>query len=106
LNEIERGTGNVYADLGIDDPEEMLVKAQLVAQIQKIVSDRGLKQVEAARTMGLTQPKLSNMFRGQFHNISEAKMLDCLRRLGCDVQIVLSPARPAPMLGSIGVVMA
>lgn len=106
MNEIKRGTGNVYADLGIEDPEGMQVKAQLVAQIIQIMEDRGLKQVEAASAMGITQPKLSLMTRGQFHNISESKMMDCLRRLGCDLKIVVTPARALPAVGRIDVVLA
>lgn len=50
-------------------------------------------QQEAAKIMGLTQPRLSKMLRGQFRGISEAKMMDCLIRLGCEVKIVVSPKR-------------
>ena len=104
--EIERGTDNVFADLGIEDPEGMQVKAKLMAQILTIMEDRGLKQVEAAKAMGIAQPKLSHMIRGQFHNISESKMMECLRRLGCDVQIVVHQAHAVPAMGRIDVVLA
>ena len=85
--EIEESTSNVYADLGMADADEMIVKAQLATKIGEIIKGRKWRQQEAAEVLGMTQPKLSNMLRGQFRGISEAKMLDCLTRLGCDVQI-------------------
>lgn len=93
MSEIERGSTNVYADLGMPNAEEMLVKAQLATKIGEIIRRRKLTQVEAARLLGIPQPKLSNMLRGQFRGISEAKMLECLTRLGRNVRIVVSPAR-------------
>lgn len=93
MSEIERGSTNVYADLGMPNAEEMLVKAQLATKIGEIIRRRKLTQVEAAQLLGIPQPKLSNMLRGQFRGISEAKMLECLTRLGRNVRIVVSPAR-------------
>lgn len=93
MSEIERGSTNVYADLGMPNAEEMLVKAQLATKIGEIIRRRKLTQVEAARLLGIPQPKLSNMLRGQFRGISEAKMLECLTRLGRNVRIVVSAAR-------------
>ncbi|MDR1848684.1 MAG: helix-turn-helix domain-containing protein [Zoogloeaceae bacterium] len=104
--EIEEGSGNVYADLGMADADEMIVKAQLATKIGEIVKSRKWSQQQAAEMLGLTQPKLSRMLRGQFHGISEAKMLDCLTRLGRDVQIVVGPARRAPAVGHVAVVFA
>jgi predicted XRE-type DNA-binding protein len=82
---------NVYAQLGFPDAEEMLVKAQLVTQIAEILRERGWNQQLAAKVLGLTQPKLSKMLRGQFRGISEMKMMDCLLRLGRAVKIVVGP---------------
>jgi predicted XRE-type DNA-binding protein len=82
---------NVYADLGFKDAGEMLVKAQLVVKIAEILGQRGWSQQEAAKVLGLTQPKLSKMLRGQFRGISEIKMMDCLVRLGREVKIVVGP---------------
>jgi predicted XRE-type DNA-binding protein len=93
MSEIEHGSTNVYADLGMPNAEEMLVKAQLATKIGEIIRRRKLTQVEAAQLLGIPQPKLSNMLRGQFRGISEAKMLACLTRLGRNVRIVVSPAR-------------
>lgn len=104
--EIEEGSGNVYADLGMADADEMIVKAQLAAKIGEIIKSRKWSQQQAADVLGMTQPKLSKMLRGQFRGISEAKMLDCLTRLGRDVQIVVGPARRAPSAGHLAVVFA
>lgn len=104
--EIEESTGNVYADLGMADAEEMLVKAQLSTKIGEIIKNHRWSQQQAAEVLGITQPKLSNMLRGQFHGISESKMLDCLARLGHDVQIVISPASRKKTAGHIVVVFA
>jgi predicted XRE-type DNA-binding protein len=71
----------------------MLVKAQLVSQIGEILRKRGWSQQQAANVLGLTQPKISKMLRGQFRGISEMKMMDCLVRLGRPVKIVVGPER-------------
>lgn len=103
---IEESTGNVYADLGMADADEMLVKAQLATKIGEIIKSRKWSQQQAAEVLGMTQPKLSKMLRGQFRGISEAKMLDCLTRLGRDVQIVVGLARRATSDGHAAVVFA
>jgi predicted XRE-type DNA-binding protein len=103
---IEESSGNVYADLGMVNADEMMVKAQLAAKIGEIIKGRKWNQQQAADVLGLTQPKLSKMLRGQFRGISEAKMLDCLARLGRDVQIVVGPARRTTSIGHVAVVFA
>lgn len=102
--EIEESTGNVYANLGKVDAEEMMVKAQLADKIGKIIKNRKSSQQQAAEVLGMSQPKLSNMLRGQFRGISETKMLNCLTRLDRDVQIVVGPARHTATPGHITVV--
>ena len=77
------------------DANEMIVKAQLATKIGEIIKGRKRSQQQAAEVLGVTQPKLSKMLRGQFRGVSEAKMLDCLLRLGRDVQIVVGSARRA-----------
>lgn len=104
--EIEIGGVNVYADLGIEDAEEMLVKARLATKISEIIKYRHLKQNEAATIVGLSQPKLSGLLRGQFRGISEAKMLDCLNKLGRDVQIIVRKAPRSHTEGRTSVVFA
>jgi predicted XRE-type DNA-binding protein len=100
------GSRNVYADLGYPDADEMLVKAQLVSKIAEIIQRRGLTQVEAAKLLGLTQPKISAMLRGQFRGFSERKLIDCLTSLGRDVQIVIKEAPPRRTSGKLTVVEA
>jgi predicted XRE-type DNA-binding protein len=82
---------SIYAELGFPNAGEMLVKAQLVIKIAEILSARGWSQQQSAKVLGLTQPKLSKMLRGQFRGISEIKMMDCLVRLGREVKIVVGP---------------
>lgn len=91
--DFEQGSTNVYADLGYADAEEMLVKAQLAAKISEVIARRRLTQAAAAQLLGMPQPKVSKMLRGQFRGISEDRMMRCLAALGQDVRIVVRPAR-------------
>lgn len=106
MSDIEQGSTNIYADLGLPDSEEMLVKAQLASKIGDIIKRKKITQVQAAELLGITQPKLSGMLRGQFRGISEAKMLECLTRLGRDVQIVVKSAPRSRTAGHVSVVFA
>jgi predicted XRE-type DNA-binding protein len=89
---IEQGSDNPYADLGYPDAEEMLVKATLAHEIAQIIKHRRLTQTKAAELLGMTQPKLSEMLRGHFRGISQARLIECLNRLGRDVDIVVRKA--------------
>ena len=89
---VEEGSGNVYADLGYVDSEGMLIKARLTAKIAEIIERRGLTQVQTADILGLTQPKVCALLKGQFRGISEHRLLECLTRLGRDVHIVVKPS--------------
>ncbi len=90
---IERGSGNVFADLGRPDAEAHLLKAELVTRIDKIVRQRGLKQVEAAKLLGLSQPDVSRLLRGSFREYSIERLLRLLTTLGRDVEIVIRDPR-------------
>jgi predicted XRE-type DNA-binding protein len=103
---LEVGSRNVYADLGFADADEMLVKAQLVSKISEIIEERGYSQTEAARNVGLPQPKLSKLMRGQFRGISERKLMDCLTRLGKDIEIVVRERARGRKVGHVSVVFA
>jgi len=85
--EVETSTGNVFADLGLPDAEKLQIKSGLTVEIAKAIRERGLTQAEAAQRMGLTQPKVSSLLRGEFSNFSERKLMDCLNRLGYDIEI-------------------
>ena len=90
---IERGSGNVFADLGRPDAEAHLLKAKLVSRIDEIIRQRGLKQVEAAKLLGLSQPDVSRLLRGNFREYSVERLLRLLLALGRDVQIVIREPR-------------
>ncbi len=98
--------GNAYADLGYSDVDEMQAKAQLVSKIAELIKRRGLTQVEAAKLLGLTQPKISAMLRGEFRGFSERKLIDCLTSLGRDVQIVIKEAPQRRASGRVTIVFA
>jgi predicted XRE-type DNA-binding protein len=98
---IETSSTNVYADLGMPDAEEMLIKAQLAAKIGEIIKRRRLTQSKASEIMGIPQPKVSALLRGQFRGISEAKMLDAIASLGREVRIVIGPSRPKSKPGHV-----
>lgn len=91
--EVETGSGNVFADLGLADAEKLKIKSGLVFEITRAVRRLGLTQEEAGRRMGIAQPKVSAMLRGDFTNLSERKLMDCLNRLGYDIEIKVRPAR-------------
>lgn len=104
MSNIEKSTGNVYADIGRPDAAEMKIKARLAMEIMKLVKQNFTSQSEAAMRIGIPQPKLSNLLRGNFSGISEAKMIECLNKLGNNVDIIVSPAQTA--LGATNVVCA
>ena len=89
--EVQRSSDNVYADLGLPDAERLRIKTGLVIEIRKAMRRLGLTQQEAAKRMGITQPKVSDMMRGDFSNLSERKLMDCLNRLGYDIEIKVKP---------------
>ena len=104
--DIEKSSGNVYADLETPDADEMRVKAQLAGKIAEIIQARRWTQQRASEVLGISQPKLSLLLRGQFRGISEAKMLELLARLGRNVQIVVGPPRRSTRAGRVEVVFA
>ena len=86
---VEQGSGNVFADLGIPNAEAHLLKAEIVTRIDRIIRQRGLKQAEAAKLLGLSQPDVSRLLRGNFRAYSMERLLRLLTALGRDVQIVI-----------------
>lgn len=103
---VQKGSTNVYADLGMPDAEEMLVKAQLATKIGQLISGRKLVQQQAAKLLDISQPKLSNLLRGNFRGISEVKMIECLTLLGSDVSIVVKSRNAPRTAGHLSVVFA
>jgi predicted XRE-type DNA-binding protein len=94
--EIETSSGNVFADLGLPDAEHLKIKSGLVIEITRAIRRLSLTQQEAGRRMGISQAKVSGLMRGDFSNLSERKLMECLNRLGYDIEIKLSPAIDSP----------
>ena len=94
--ELEASSGNVYADLGLADADEHLIKAGLVAKIDRIIRQRHLTQAAAAQLIGIDQPKVSAMLAGQFRGYSVERLMRFLVALGHDVEIVVKPRKRGP----------
>jgi len=91
MTKVVKGSGNVFADIGFKNAEEMQAKANLTHQIYKIVKERKLKQKEAADILGLKQPDVSALMNGKFLDFSVDRLLSLLVRLNQDVQIIIKP---------------
>lgn len=91
ITAVDHGTGNVFAGLGVPEPESHLLKAQLVARLASVLKDQGLTQADAAQRVGVSQPDISRLLRGQFRDISVERLLSMLVRLGCAVDILIRP---------------
>ncbi len=92
--EYERGSGNVFADLGLPNADELLAKAKIVGQISDMIEERHLTQVQAAETLGIDQPSLSRLLRGRTVGFSMDRLIRMLNAFDYDVTITLSP-KPA-----------
>jgi predicted XRE-type DNA-binding protein len=82
-------SGNVFADLGLPDPDTRLAKAELALRITTVISERGLTQRQAAELLGIDQPKVSAIKRGRLTDFSLERLLTLVNRLGMDIEIVL-----------------
>ena len=91
---VERGSGNVFADLDFPDAESHLLKAELVSRIDDIIRQRRTTQAETARALGLSRPDLSRLLRGDFREHSLERLFHFLTALGCDIGIVIRPSDP------------
>ena len=101
-----RSTGNVFADLGVAEPEEELAKAQLTGHIRQTIRRRRLTQTQAAGVMGLDQPKVSAIMNGRLAGFSSGRLMRFLAALGRDVQIVVRAGARRRERGRIRVVEA
>jgi len=90
---ITRGSGNIFADLGLPNPEQELLKAQLSLHIYRIVKQRGLTQAQAAAVLGIKQPHVSALMRNRAGNFSVGRLMEFLTALGQDVRITVKPTR-------------
>ena len=89
---ITKSSGNVFADLGLRNPEEHALKAELVRQIAAMLERDRLTQTEAARRLRVAQPDVSRMLRGHFRQFSVERLMRFLVALGQDVEIVVRPS--------------
>jgi predicted XRE-type DNA-binding protein len=92
---VEISSGNVFRDLGLPNAEELKIKSGLAIEMTRAIRRLGLTQQEAGQKMGISQAKVSGLMRGDFSNLSERKMMECLNRLGYDIEIRLRPAMKA-----------
>ncbi len=90
-NNVSVSSGNVFADLGLSNPEDRLVKAQLARKISELITNRKLTQVQAAEILGIDQPKVSLLIRGRLSGFSTDRLMGYLNNLGNDVEITIKP---------------
>ena len=88
---IHQTKGNAFADLGLDDAEELHAKSGLVFRIAQILEERHLTQAKAASILGIDQPKVANLLMGQLDGFSIDRLFRFLNALDCDIEIVVKP---------------
>ena len=98
--QVEEGSGNVFADLGLPNPEQELLKARLTLQIYKIVKARGLTQAQAGALLGINQPHVSALMRNRAENFSVGRLIEFLTALGQDIKITPKTTRKARLARS------
>jgi predicted XRE-type DNA-binding protein len=101
---VTEGSGNVFADLGLPNPEQELLKAQLTLQIYTILKDSGMTQVEMAKILGVRQPQVSLLMRNRAGNFSVGRLMEFLTALRQDVEITVRPTHKEH--GALSVVSA
>ena len=87
----EESTGNVFADLGLDDAEELFTRGKIGIQVLRLLKQRKEKQREISKLLGIPQPEVSYLMRGEFQRFSEGKLLTFLKRLDTEVTLRLRP---------------
>jgi predicted XRE-type DNA-binding protein len=90
---VEEGSGNVFADIGLPNPEEALAKAEIARQVNRILTERGLSQVQAGELLKIAQPRVSDLVRGRLGTFSLEKLLQFARLAGIDIEIQMRPSR-------------
>jgi predicted XRE-type DNA-binding protein len=98
---VYEGSGNVFADLGLPNPEERLLKANIVSELHRLIKERGLTQVKAVKLIGIHQPDLSLLLRGDFDDYSVERLMKMLTVFEQDIEIVMKPNRQAGKPGRI-----
>lgn len=97
----EIGSGNIFADLGLPNAGEHQLKAALIVQLKRVIAERGLTQVAAAKLVEMKQPDLSKLMRGEFRLASVEKLMRMLTAFDQDVEITIKPHRKRGEAGRI-----
>ena len=103
--EVEEGSSNVFADIGLASPEERLAKADLAMRIADAIRSRRLTQTRAAHILRIDQPKISRLLRGQLSGFSTERLMHFLTLLGRDVEITVKRAPRSRRMGHLRVVV-
>jgi predicted XRE-type DNA-binding protein len=98
---VEVGGANIFADLGLPDADSHFLKAQIVSEIYRLTNERKLTQAEAGRRMGISQPEVSRMFKGNFREYSIERLMGFLVSFDRDVEIVVKPHKKTGKAGRI-----
>lgn len=98
---VEMGSVNIFADLGLPDAETHFLKAQIVSEIYRLAHARKLTQAQAGERMGISQPEVSRLFKGNFREYSIERLMGFLTAFGRDVEIVVRPHKKAGKGGRI-----
>jgi predicted XRE-type DNA-binding protein len=98
----EEGSGNVFADLGLEDAGELLARAKIGFHVYQILKDREMSQREIAALLGIKQPEVSHLMNGHFSRFTTDKLLDFLKRLDRKVTIRISPHKPGEPYQEVG----
>ena len=100
--EFEESSGNVFADLGLEDADELFARAKLGFHVYKLLENRKLKQKEMAALLGIKQPEVSHLMNGHFSRFTTDKLLEFLKRLDRKVTIRISPHRAGEPYQEVG----
>jgi predicted XRE-type DNA-binding protein len=100
--EHEEGSGNVFADLGLKDPDELLARAKIGFYVHKMLTERKLPQGEIANLLGIKQPEVSHLMNGHFSRFTTDRLLDFLKRLDRKVTIRINPRKPGEPFQEVG----
>ena len=100
--EYEEGSGNVFADLGLAEADELFTRAQMGFHVYTILKDKKLKQREISSLLGIAQPDVSHLMNGHFSRFTTDKLLDFLKRLDRKVTIRISPHKPGEPYQEVG----
>jgi len=104
--DITAGSRNIFADLNLPDAETHFLKAQIVSEIHRLTKERKLTQVQTGKRIGISQPEVSRMFKGQFREDSIDRLVEFLTAFDRDVEIVVRPHKKAGKGGRIRFVLA